>query len=171
MTSRPGNFTNTFWNMLDTMIYPVSFLAFTPFFLHHLGEKMFGVYMLSVSIIFSLQILNLGLGTATLRNVARFLKTGDYTAVNETINTNFSFSLILFSICAVAGFVILLLVRYQGLFHIENSLKDYVSICLFIASLTGGLRFFEQIVQFTYKGFNALILRPGLICRYVLAAW
>jgi O-antigen/teichoic acid export membrane protein len=155
------NLKNTFWNMVDTILYPVAVLGLTPFFLKHLGEKMFGVYMLSFSILFSLQILNMGLGTATIRNVARFWGQRDSKGISETINVNLSFSLVLFALCAIIGGIIALLVDYAGLFNIESGLKNYTATCVFIAALIGGLKFSEQIVQFSFKGFE----------RFDIAAW
>ena len=179
MQYKARNFSNTVWNMTDTILYPVAFLAATPFFLHHLGEKMFGIYMLSFSILFSLQILNFGLGTATLRNVARFFRIGDEKRINETINTNLSFSLILFIICAIVGIAIAALIIYAGLFHIEADLKKYTAICIFIASLVGGLKFSEQIIQFSFKGFERfdvaawfnISVRIGILLINVLMVW
>jgi O-antigen/teichoic acid export membrane protein len=173
------NFRNTFWNMTDTILYPVVALGITPFFLTHLGEKMFGIYMLSFSILFSLQVLNLGLGTATLRNVARCLGSGDFEGVNHTINANVSFSFILFCICALAGGVIASLVRYAGLFGIEPALKTYTAECIFLASLIGGVKFCEQIIQACFKGlerfdvaawFN-MSVRVGILIVNIISVW
>lgn len=119
-----------------------------------MGEKVFGIYMLSTTITITLQVLNLGLGTTTFRNVAKYRGSNDIMRAADTVNTNLLISFILLLLCLLIGVVLMLLVLYAGLFNIEDDLKSYTAICVLLAAFIGGLKFCEQIFQNTFKGFE-----------------
>ncbi|MBI1222264.1 MAG: oligosaccharide flippase family protein [Bacteroidetes bacterium] len=149
-----SNLVNTFWNLLDVMIFPVVFLALTPFFIFKLGAEEFGLWMLINSVLASFHLMNFGLGSATQRNVARFLGRNDTARITQTINTNLSLSLIVASACVMVGFVLKEGVSHFGLFHLDDLVQGKAADLMLMASFLVSLKFIEQIFQHALKGFE-----------------
>jgi O-antigen/teichoic acid export membrane protein len=152
MQTQPSKLRNSLWNLADSILYPVIFLGLTPFFLNHLGAKMFGIYMLSNSIFVTIQVFNLGTAFATMRHVAHYRQSGEKDKMAMTISINLSIASVLFAATSIIGMGIALLVYCGGLFHIEGDLRQYTSICIAIASVAGGLKFSEQVLQACFRG-------------------
>ncbi|MDX5321748.1 MAG: oligosaccharide flippase family protein [Bacteroidota bacterium] len=169
---RSKNFLNTFWNLLDVVIYPVVFLAFTPFFIHHMGEEDFGLWMLINSVLISFQLLNFGLGSATQRNVARNMGKEDPEAVYLSINTNLSLAGLLLILCLLLGILLAFGVEYGGLFNLESHLQRKAAWLMIFASALISIKFFEQILQAALKGKEDFKLssRISLAARFSILA-
>jgi O-antigen/teichoic acid export membrane protein len=60
-----------------------------PFIIHTLGNDRYGVWVLVVSIINYMTILDLGLKQALIRFISKFLGLGDYDKINSILNTAF----------------------------------------------------------------------------------
>lgn len=151
---RSSNFINTFWNLLDVMIFPVVFLGLTPFFMREMGTEEFGLWMLINSVLASFQLMNFGLGSATQRNVARFRGRNEGQLVVQSINTNLSLAILLMGICLLVGFGLFTGVKYLNLFHLENLVKGKAADLMLMASFLVSLKFIEQIFQHALKGFE-----------------
>lgn len=151
---RSANFTNTFWNLLDVVIYPVVFLALTPFFISGLGENEFGLWMLVNSVLVSFQLMNFGLGAATQRNVARYRGQNSISQVVDSINTNLSLALLLMFLCLLAGGILYVSIEHFGLFNLKDADKDKAASLMMIAAFIVSLKFIEQIFQYALKGFE-----------------
>lgn len=155
------NIKNSAWHLTDTLLYPVLFFLSSPWFIDKLGEKEFGIWLLVNSIIVMMQLFNLGLGAATFKNVAAHAGLKNYSNVIATINTNFSLSFILQVVCILIGALIAAGVKYFSLFKIESSYSDIASIGAVFGGFIVGLKFYEQIVTFTFKAVE----------RFDIAAW
>ncbi len=151
---RSSNFVNSLWNLMDVVIYPVVFLAMTPFFIRRLGEEEFGLWMLVNSVLVTFQLMNFGLGSATQRNVARFRGRNSIRQVTASINTNLSLALILILLCLLAGFILFFSIRQFNLFQLDEALKDKASMLMILASILVALKFIEQILQHALKGYE-----------------
>jgi O-antigen/teichoic acid export membrane protein len=142
-------------------LYPVLFFLSSTWFIDKLGEKEFGIWLLVNSIIIMMQLFNLGLGAATFKNVAAHAGVKNYTNVITTINTNFSLSFILQVVCIFIGSLIAVGIRYFALFKIESSYNDIAATGAVFGGFIVGLKFYEQIVTFTFKALE----------RFDIAAW
>jgi len=107
----PAHFSrNTFFNYLNTGSVTVVVLVTTPLLTSHLGPVRFGIWALLGAMIPYLELLELGMATATVTYVATHLESGETERVHRIINTSF-FVLIVPGLvaCAVtAGFAVVL---------------------------------------------------------------
>ncbi len=148
---RSKNIKNSLWNLADIFLYPLLFFSSTPLFIDKLGEDEFGVWMLVNSIMITMQMFNLGLGTATFRNVALHQGKSSHTDVTETINTNFSLSIFIHIICIVIGIIISFAIKHYSLFNIESSFIQLASEGAILGGVIVGLKFYEQIICYFFK--------------------
>lgn len=155
------NIKNSAWHLLDTLLYPVLFFSTSPWFIDKLGEKEFGIWILVNSIIIMMQLFNLGLGAATFKNVATHAELKNFENVIKTINTNFSLSVILHVLCVLIGIVIWTGIKYFSLFKIEDYYTDLAATGALFGGFIVGLKFYEQLVSYTFKAFE----------RFDIAAW
>ena len=108
-----------------------------------------------------MQLFNFGLGAATFKNVAVHAGVKNYNSITKTINTNFSLSFILQVLCILVGIVIAIGIKYFFLFKIEASYCDLAAIGAFFGGFIVGLKFYEQLVTYTFKALE----------RFDIAAW
>ncbi len=155
------NIRNSAWNLVDIFLYPFLFLVTTPYFIDHLGEKEFGVWMLVNSVMITMQVFNLGLGTAVFKHVAAHLSIKAYDKIKETFNTNFSLSCVIHLACILVSVCIAFGVKYFSFFKIETAYINLVSSGIILGGTIVGFKFYEQMVSYTFKAFE----------RFDLAAW
>jgi len=160
------NIKNSLWNFLDIFLYPILFFSTTSFFIDRLGENEFGIWMLMNSIMISMQLFNLGLGSATFKNVALHLSKNDIKSLSETLNTNISLCMVIHVACIILSIILSVGIRYFSFFNIEKSFVELSSISVIFAGFIVGLKFYEQIVSFYFKASErfdlAAILNSGL---------
>jgi len=108
-----------------------------------------------------MQLFNLGLGAATFKNVAAHAGVKNYDNVIKTINTNFSLSFILHVLCILVGTAIGVGIKYFSLFSIETSYTHLAATGALFGGFIVGLKFYEQLVTYTFKAFE----------RFDIAAW
>jgi O-antigen/teichoic acid export membrane protein len=142
---------NSFWSTFEVLALPVLMLLVTPYFLRKMGAEVYGQWVLINSIIASLGVLNMGLGDAAIRFIARY-KNVDRQRTIRIANTAYSFYLGL----SVAGLLIaysyLFLEKQFPLFFDER--KNIFLSLLQVGVLLFGIRLIEQIVFSIYKGFE-----------------
>lgn len=148
------NIKNSAWNLVDIFLYPILFLVTTPYFIDKLGEKEFGVWMLVNSVMITMQVFNLGLGTAVFKHVAAHLSLKAYDKIQETFNTNFSLSCIIHFACILVSVFIASGVKYFSFFKIENAYIDLVTSGIVLGGTIVGFKFYEQLVSYTFKAFE-----------------
>lgn len=162
---RNRNILNTLWNISDTFLYPVLFFSSTSFFIHKLGTEQFGIWMLINTVVVTMQLFNLGIGSSVFRNIAYYAAQGNQAAKNGVMNNAVSITIVLFAIglglATVAGWLV-----YSGnLLHVEDSYRVICSQGILLAGLIVGLRFFEQAITAYFKAieqFNkAMIISSG----------
>jgi O-antigen/teichoic acid export membrane protein len=91
----------------------------TPFILHRLGDEGYGLWILVFSVTGFYRMFNLGIGSAVIRYVARFIATRDFQSLERYLNT----ILFLYSSIAILLFATTLLISWhlESLFHISPS--------------------------------------------------
>ena len=154
MNSKSQNIKNSIWNIIDVALYPIIFLATTPFFIDHFGEQVFGLWMLLNSLLIAFQVFNFGLSTSTVKFVAQYRHLNQAQRLKIVINTNLSVSVLLFILSILLGFIISWNVKTNNLFDLPVQLRPTASIAIEITCAIIGLKFIEQIFLNAFKGLN-----------------
>jgi len=152
MSNVARNIQNSVYNTADVIVYPVFFFATVPFFMKHLGEEIFGLWMLMNTLILSFQVFNLGLGPAMMRYTALYHSTKNETALKNTVSTGIGISLLLFVLSIGVGSLIALLISKGSLFHLPASITPLAAKAMLLTSLIIGTKFCEQALLHVFKG-------------------
>jgi len=162
---RNRNILNTLWNISDTFLYPVLFFGSTSFFIRKLGTEQFGIWMLINTVVVTMQLFNLGIGSSVFRNIAYYTAQGNGTAKNVVMNNAISITTVLFglSIClaGIGGW----LVYSHNLLHVDASFRTICAQGILLAGIIVGLRFFEQAITAYFKAMErfskAMVISSG----------
>ncbi|SEW44838.1 Membrane protein involved in the export of O-antigen and teichoic acid [Chitinophaga sp. YR573] len=148
---RNKNIINSFWNIADIFLYPLLFFISTSFFIKHLGKEQFGIWMLVNTIVVSMQLFNLGIGSMVLKNIALYIGKRDEEGKTGIMNNAISITIVLFAFCILLSLIGSFLVSHYHLFEIA---ADYRQLCAKSCALAGcivGIKFFEQIFTNYFK--------------------
>lgn len=150
MNKSSGNIKNSSWNLANILLYPIAFLALTPFFINKLGEDDFGIWMLLNSYVYiAVHIVSFGLGNSITAHVAEALgknssiKLFGYLNVSTKLIINISIITILVSIFGYLSFK----------FGFAAFGKDIDNI-LVVATILISIKFWELLFQSILKGFE-----------------
>ena len=89
MVRNSTNVRNSGWNLANILIYPVAFLAATPFFIDNLTENVFGEWMLINSYVFiAVHIIGFGLPDSITAHVAQAVGQNNNEKLNAYINVS-----------------------------------------------------------------------------------
>jgi O-antigen/teichoic acid export membrane protein len=146
------NIRNSVYNVADVFFYPIAFFISIPFFMKHLGEEMFGLWMLVNTLIITFQILNLGLGPAIIRYTAVYKHQQDLANLSRTISAGLSFSLLLLAAGIGIGLIISYFTGTGFFFNLPQTLRATGASAVALASCIIGLKFTEQTILHVYKG-------------------
>jgi O-antigen/teichoic acid export membrane protein len=104
--SKPKSFiSNSIWSISSTLWSTIVTFFLTPFLINRIGVEHYGIYMLLMSIAGMMGILNLGLGEATLRFVARYYVLRDSDGINRVVGS----TLLVYSLMGLLGGTLLFL--------------------------------------------------------------
>ncbi len=150
MQKTSGNIKNSTWNLANILLYPIAFLALTPFFINHLGEDDFGVWMLVNSYVYiAVHIVSFGLGNSITAHVAEALGKLNNTKLNAYINSSIKLigwiSLVTILISFLGA-----VVKFTGI----QLFSDNLDKILVVATLVISVKFWELLFQSTLKGFE-----------------
>lgn len=111
-----------------------------PFIIHTLGNDRYGAWMLVISIVNYMTILDLGLKQSLIKFVSKYLGLKDHKKVNAIIQTLFT----LYSFIALAVIIITLMLSFFSLrfFNIPSELLFQVQITLIIIGISTAINFF-----------------------------
>lgn len=149
--ARNKNINNTLCNLADIFLYPLLFFVSTSFFIRHLGQSQFGIWMLINTIVVSLQLFNFGIGSTVLKNIALYAAQKKHREQIRVVNNALSMTILLFTFCCVIGFTGFCFVAYRNLFHITTNLRLLCAKCFILAGFIVGIKFFEQIFTNYFK--------------------
>lgn len=133
-----------------------------PVFINHMGEVLFGLWMLVNSIFITGQLFSMGLTTATYRNVARFIGEGNLKEINQTISSNLMTCLGLFFICLTLTLPLSWALVKLQIFTVPSEQLKYVSDCIILCAPLLILKFIEQIFQNSIKAYEKLVIASYL---------
>ncbi|GAA3932194.1 hypothetical protein GO495_16275 [Chitinophaga oryziterrae] len=148
---RNKNIINSFWNIADIFLYPVLFFVSTSFFIKHLGQAQFGIWMLVNTIVVSMQLFNLGIGSMVLKNIALYTGRRDEEGKTGTMNNAISITVVLFAFCILLSLTGYFLVSHYHLFEIAANYKQLCAQSCGLAGCIVGIKFFEQIFTNYFK--------------------
>ncbi|MFM9909497.1 MAG: oligosaccharide flippase family protein, partial [Chitinophagaceae bacterium] len=154
MSNVKQNIRNSVFNIADVIFYPLLFLIFVPFFMQHLGEDVFGIWMLMNSLMISFQIFNLGLSPAVVKYVALYRSRNEKHNVIDTITTGIFISVVLMITGIIIGLVLFALIQNGYLFNLSPALSKLAANCMIITSFIIGMKFIEQTLLNVFKGFE-----------------
>jgi O-antigen/teichoic acid export membrane protein len=134
----------------------LSFL-FTPFIVHSLGDSAYGVWLLTLSVVGFMGLLDLGVRGAVTRYVARFAAVGDDASASRVASSALR---IFVAITAVVALVSVVMGAFAArLFSIPEAHQEAARIVLVIAGLNLGV----TLVGGTYAGGLAACSRIELL--------
>jgi len=110
-----------------------------PFIIHSLGNDRYGVWVLAVSVINYMTIMDLGLKQAILRFISKFLRSDDFGKINSYLNTAFGIYFLVGQ--AVILFTLLISIFVPNWFNIPSGLIDETRWALVIVGATAAINF------------------------------
>lgn len=127
----------TSWAALAIRILLV-FLV-NPFIIHTLGNDLYGVWVLVISIVNYMTILDLGLKQALIRFISKYLGLREYDRINALLNTSF----LIYSIAGIFVIGLTLALSFFALdwFNIPDELLSQGRIALIIIGVNTALSF------------------------------
>lgn len=155
-------FYSILWSVAEVAVYPVIYMLSLPLFMRTLGIELFGVWMLVNTFLISGQLFNFGLGTATLRNVSRFLESKQPYEVSRTINSNLLSTFFIGLISLMVGLLLIAGIRYGNWFSFREAYQETVIRCILLIAPLLTLKFIEQILQSVLKAHEYFALASVL---------
>ncbi|PIQ26158.1 MAG: hypothetical protein COW63_17905, partial [Bacteroidetes bacterium CG18_big_fil_WC_8_21_14_2_50_41_14] len=148
MQKTSGNIKNSSWNLANILLYPIAFLALTPFFINKLGEVDFGIWMLVNSYVYiAVNIISFGLGNSITAYVAEALGKGSNVKLQAYVNSSTK----LIGWISMATILITILWSLLNLSGIEI-FKDNLDKILIVATCVISVKFWELLYQSVLKG-------------------
>lgn len=162
---------NAAWNWLGIATHMLVGLLISPFLVHQLGDKTYGLWIVIASLTSYFAVLDLGVGGSVARNVAFFRARNDVAGVNGILNTAFFYlcGVALLSLVATLGATLLFFV----LIDVEPGQADAARFALLLVGLNFALgvplQSFDGIL-WAYQRFDlqngvdipTVLLRAGL---------
>ncbi|MDP2723542.1 MAG: oligosaccharide flippase family protein [Bacteroidales bacterium] len=157
MKKTSGNIKNSTWNLANILLYPIAFLALTPFFINKLGENHFGIWMLVNSYVYiAVNIISFGLGNSITAYVAEAIGKGSHTKLQAYVNSSTK----LIGWISMSTILIAILWSLLNLSGTEI-FNDHLDKILIVATCVISVKFWELLYQSVLKGYE----------RYDLASW
>ena len=150
MQKTPGNIKNSSWNLANILLYPVAFLALTPFFIDNLGEDDFGIWMLINSYVYiAVHIVSFGMGNSITAHIAEALGKKNQQSLFNYINIS-TRTIGIISLITITVAIIWYMINFLG-YGIFSVLTDKI---LVIATLVISIKFWELLYQSLLKGYE-----------------
>ncbi|RYZ32642.1 MAG: hypothetical protein EOP49_37225, partial [Sphingobacteriales bacterium] len=162
---RNRNIANTDWNIADTFLYPVLFFGSTSFFIHKLGAAQFGIWMLINTIVVSMKLFNLGVGSTVFRNIAFYQAQRNDDGCKQVMNNAFSITFLLFCISLLVSLSLAVWSKNFGFLNISQADRNLFSKGIIAGGIIVGFKFLELVFTNYFKAleqFNkAMIISSG----------
>jgi O-antigen/teichoic acid export membrane protein len=158
----PKGIQNSIWSVLDAALYPVFYMATVPIMMRSLGVVLFGLWIILSSLITIFQLLNLNLSITAMRSVSAELSSDDESAVTEVINSLIYITSVLFIIAIICGIFLSETAVKYGWWGLKDLSGTNVVLCIFLASVLAGLKYFDQVFQSILKAKEAFKLASVL---------
>ena len=132
-----------------------------PFIIHTLGNDRYGVWVLVVSIINYLTILDLGMKQALIRFISKYLGLKDYDKINSLLNAGF----LVYFMVGLAVVVITLVLSFFALdiFEIPSEFLREARVVLLIVGLSTAMNYILMAWGDTLGAFHRYDLHYALL--------
>ena len=177
-TRRPSLKLNAISNWATLGVNIVVGFLLTPFVITHLGKTGYGIWTLIGSFIGYYGLLNLGVGSAIMRYIARYAGQGDEKSLNETAST----AMAMFSCTGVLAIAasFLLASPLARFFQVSPEHLNGFRYTVWIIGLATGLGFpggvfgaivtaHERYVAVNFAGIATTLVRAGLVICLLLS--
>ena len=149
---RSRNFLNSGWSIVETVVYPLGLIVFTPFFINRLGLEVYGVWMLVNSILAVIGALNIGFGDTTIKYVSKYKAENNLNLIHKIIRVNLTIYAFLALLIFLVGLLVSKVILMYRLFDISHQHRALLIGVVPIASLALGLKLLEQVQLSVFKG-------------------
>jgi len=171
------DYKNTFFNVLNFIVHPISMLISIPIFISYLGIEIFGIWILINSIISHLRFFDPGLSNSVIKFVSKYRAKNDIININKIINNIFFIFLLVISILLSISFIIF---KFDGCLLFFNMYPNYIlmiretlfySVILLCIKLLEGflLSIYKAYERFDYFAIFSIISRLFLIGTQIFA--
>ncbi len=140
---RPSLEINAISNWLALGVNMVIGFILTPYLIKCLGANKYGIWLLIISVIGYSGLLDLGITSATMRYIARYVGQNDEKLLNETINTSLAIFCLIGLIVAIAS--LFAAAPLANFFHIETEDIDSFKKAIWLTGMTAGLMFPDKV--------------------------
>jgi O-antigen/teichoic acid export membrane protein len=167
---------NVLWNWAGMVLRVAVALVLTPFLVRHLGQTVYGLWILIGSLTSYFGVLDLGVGGSVGRYIAYYRAKGDQQGVNQTASTAVAVLCVpaLLTLMGTVGAVAL----FFHLFEVPADQVDEVRLAILLVGLNLALTFPLSVFEGTLWGFQrfdllnaidipAILLRTGLTLYYI----
>lgn len=150
MKKTSGNLKNSSWNLANILLYPMVFLLLTPFFINHLGEENFGIWMLINSYVYiAVHIVSFGMGNSITAHIAEAIGKKNEGSLFNYINLSTRTIGIISLASIMIASIWYALSRIGIQIFVEN-----IDRILVIATLLISVKFWELLYQSYLKGYE-----------------
>lgn len=150
MKKPTGNIKNSSWNLANILLYPMVFLALTPFFIDHLGEDDFGIWMLINSYVYiAVHIISFGMGNSITAHIAEALGKKNESSLFNYINLS-TRTIGIISLATIGAALIWFIISKFGI----QVFQDNIDQILVVATLVISVKFWELFYQSYLKGYE-----------------
>lgn len=144
---------NSFWNLVDTVIYPLLFVVSTPYFIHYLGDERYGLWMLMSSVIVVLHVFNFGLGQILTYYIASYIGSKETPEqMSKLINTILTISVWMIPFLILLGVGAYFVVGATNLFDTSDALIQLSAMCTLYAFASIGFRLLQLVLSCVLRG-------------------
>ncbi len=163
-------FRNSVWNVVDVILLPLLMLIVTPYFIHKLGAKQYGIWMLVNSIMVSIGIVNMGIGDAAIKFVSKYKAIKSKDDIARIANAGFLLTLLLFVSIIIIGLAVAFVIQHDNPFNLQGSLIKLASVSVMLGAVLFGLKQMEQLALSIFRGFERYDVSSvvSMISKFVL---
>lgn len=146
------NFNNSFWSALDVVIYPLFFIATTPFFIQSLGTDLYGIWLLMITINVSIQIFNFGIGSALIFYTAKYISSNNKDKLYRIFNTIINFMFVYIPLMFAIGYLFSFIIAEKSWFNIPQEYKNLSIKSVKITALIAGSKIVQNVFMSILNG-------------------
>ena len=157
---------NTSINYLSNFInIGLGFVLF-PFIIHRVGSELFGIYLLIITLSGYLTMMEVGVGTTTVKYISQHLAKDEKKEINElVINSLLFYILVGFT---TAGFLILIAFYFINIFKIPSTFLILTKNALIISSLALLINWPLSLFRKMLEGKQEYVFTSGLVTIFAV---
>jgi len=147
---------NSISNAFRLLTYLVIAFFITPFLVHSLGDSIYGLWILIISICGYMGMLDLGVSSAIVRYVSKYHAEKDIEKVNGIVNSALAF----FMFMGLMALAIIICIQQWGvsLFNVSPDNYQTINLVLFIMAVNMALFLPGSVMQSILAGFQLYYL-------------